>query len=271
MSIGLSVPTGTFQSRRTSGPGSSDRQPGAARPPYPGESGLAGQAGQRWRVTMSEHPASDRNHHTSSLGGRVVGGHRRQRGQTLPLVVLFMVGLLLMGGLVIDLGNAYQQKRSAQNEADAAALAGAAAIPTGSWSTAGYLYAALNGPNTDTVSVTQSGQDTVNVSVTRTAPTFPVEPVGHRLDQGHLDRPGDDRGAGPGRRPRRAVRCEAVELQQRPGHHAVRRKPARRLRYRRPAHSRQQHRRRAARAIPTPAPPPTSATSSATSSRPARS
>ena len=50
--------------------------------------------------------------------------------------------------------------------------------PTGSWSTAGYQYAALNGHNTDTVSVTESGQDTVNVSVTRTAPTFLLSLLG---------------------------------------------------------------------------------------------
>jgi hypothetical protein len=39
-----------------------------------------------------------------------------ERGQTLPIVVLFMVVLILISGAVIDLGNAYrvrQQRRAA--------------------------------------------------------------------------------------------------------------------------------------------------------------
>src|SRR4051794_41268423 len=64
-------------------------------------------------------------------------GYHRHRplnsaaGQTLPLVVLFMGVLIAMSGLVIDLGNSYVQKRSTQNVADAAALAGAATNPPG--------------------------------------------------------------------------------------------------------------------------------------------
>jgi len=49
-----------------------------------------------------------------------------QRGQTLPLIGLFMVSLLGVSGMVLDLGNGYAQQRAVQNEADAAAIAGAA-------------------------------------------------------------------------------------------------------------------------------------------------
>jgi hypothetical protein len=60
---------------------------------------------------------------------------RYERGQTLPLLVVFMVSLLGMSGLAIDVGSWYQVKRHMQSEADAAALAGASQIPAG-WSSA---------------------------------------------------------------------------------------------------------------------------------------
>ena len=62
-------------------------------------------------------------------------GLRREVGQTLPVVVLFMFGLLGVSGLVIDVGSLYQQKQAVQAAADAAALAGAAQLPAG-WSAA---------------------------------------------------------------------------------------------------------------------------------------
>ena len=93
-------------------------------------------------------------------------------GQTLPIVVLFMVGLCGMAGLVIDLGNGYLQKRSTQNVADAAALAGAAAIPTGTWLPAAVQNAASNDLPGDQISASLSGTDMVTVSVTRSSPTY---------------------------------------------------------------------------------------------------
>ncbi|HEU0193373.1 MAG TPA: pilus assembly protein TadG-related protein [Gaiellales bacterium] len=93
-------------------------------------------------------------------------------GQTLPLVVLFMVVLCGMAGIVIDLGDGYLQKRSTQNVADAAALAGAAAIPTGTWQSAALQNAAANDRAGDQVSVSMSGSDTVTATVTRSAPTY---------------------------------------------------------------------------------------------------
>ena len=60
---------------------------------------------------------------------------RSQAGQTLPLVMFFMVALLGVAGLVIDVGGWYLQKRQVQAAADASALAGANQLPVG-WSTA---------------------------------------------------------------------------------------------------------------------------------------
>ena len=74
-------------------------------------------------------------------------------GQTLPLVVLFMSVLIAMSGLVIDLGNSYVQKRSTQNVADAAALAGAATIPEGTWQATAQQNAASNDKPGDQVSM----------------------------------------------------------------------------------------------------------------------
>jgi Flp pilus assembly protein TadG len=102
-------------------------------------------------------------------GRRKAGG---AAGQTLPLVVLFVVVLLGMAGLVIDLGNGYLQQRSTQNVADAAALAGASAIPQGTWQTAASQNAAKNDKSGDQVSVSLSATNTVSVTVTRSSPTY---------------------------------------------------------------------------------------------------
>jgi Flp pilus assembly protein TadG len=75
-------------------------------------------------------------------------------------------------GLVIDLGDGYYQRQQAQNEADAAALAGAMAIPAGNYQTAANQYASDNGKAGDTVSVTSNGTDTVTVTVGRSVPTY---------------------------------------------------------------------------------------------------
>ena len=51
-------------------------------------------------------------------------------GQTLPLVVVFMMSLLLVAGFTIDIGNAYRVKQSLQASADAASAAGAGNLPS---------------------------------------------------------------------------------------------------------------------------------------------
>jgi Flp pilus assembly protein TadG len=93
-------------------------------------------------------------------------------GQTFPLVCLYVAVLLGIAGVVIDLGNAYVQRRLTQNVADAAALAGAMAIPSGSYTTAAQQNAAENDKAGDHVSVSFNGSDTLTVTVTRTSPTF---------------------------------------------------------------------------------------------------
>jgi hypothetical protein len=55
---------------------------------------------------------------------REVAAPRSERGQTLVIVAVAMVGLLALAGLAIDGGNLFMQRRQAQNAADAAALAG---------------------------------------------------------------------------------------------------------------------------------------------------
>ena len=100
-------------------------------------------------------------------------------GQTLPLVILFMVSLFGMAGFVIDLGNSYLQKRQAQSVADAAALAGAATIPQGTWQTTAQQNAASNDKSGDQVSMSLSGGDTVTVTVSRASPTYFLGLFGH--------------------------------------------------------------------------------------------
>jgi Flp pilus assembly protein TadG len=88
------------------------------------------------------------------------------------VICLFIVSLLGIAGFVIDLGDAYLQRQETQNVADAAALAGAAAIPTGAYTTAAQQMAAKNDIAGDGVAVAFNNTDTVTVTVTRAAPTF---------------------------------------------------------------------------------------------------
>ena len=69
------------------------------------------------------------------VGGLTVERSDRCSGQTLVVVVLFMFALLGMCAMAIDVGSWYQVKRHLQNNADAAALAGAGVLPAG-WSAA---------------------------------------------------------------------------------------------------------------------------------------
>src|SRR5690349_12809009 len=51
-----------------------------------------------------------------------------ERGATAVLMALSMVGLLAFGGLVLDGGNAYSQRRQMQNAADSSAMSGTNAL-----------------------------------------------------------------------------------------------------------------------------------------------
>jgi hypothetical protein len=75
-----------------------------------------------------------------------------EQGQALIVIALALVGLIGIAGLVIDGGNAFQDRQQAQNAADAAALASAhARITGGNMVDAAMASAATNGYNNDGV------------------------------------------------------------------------------------------------------------------------
>ena len=76
----------------------------------------------------------------------------QRRGQALIVVALALAGLIGIVGLVVDGGNAFLDRRKAQNAADAAALAGALARIRGEdMVTIAFASAAQNGYNNDSV------------------------------------------------------------------------------------------------------------------------
>ena len=106
-----------------------------------------------------------------------------ERGQSMAITVIFMVVLLGFAALVIDVGSWYRAHRSAQSTADAAALAGAQALPdTATASTLASQYVTKNsssggpgtGGTTPQITFSQQGyeMDTITVKVTRPAPGF---------------------------------------------------------------------------------------------------
>jgi Flp pilus assembly protein TadG len=103
---------------------------------------------------------------------------RREDGQTLVLSVLFLAALLGAAALVLDVGSWFHQKRQLQATADAAALAGAQALPaspSGATSLA-LQYADANGggvvPAGVTVSSELSADDTIAVQAATNAAGF---------------------------------------------------------------------------------------------------
>jgi hypothetical protein len=102
---------------------------------------------------------------------------RDQRGQTLVLSVVFLTVIMGMGAMSLDVGSWYRAKRAAQVAADAAALAGAQALPENPAQAASLAleYAAKNYHSED-VSVLLLGHqvpnDTVSVRVEAPAPGF---------------------------------------------------------------------------------------------------
>jgi Putative Flp pilus-assembly TadE/G-like len=100
-----------------------------------------------------------------------------QRGQALVITALLITALLGMATLVLDVGSWMRDQRDLQRVADAAALAGAQALP-GSTSEASSLataYASKNGGFT-LDSLTFSGKlvanDTISVHLSKDAPGF---------------------------------------------------------------------------------------------------
>jgi Tfp pilus assembly protein PilV len=79
------------------------------------------------------------------------GNHRSERGQALVLIVIGIIGLVGITALSIDGGNAYFDRRRAQNAADTAAMAAGLAkvrqlpsvSPADAWK--GWFNRACNG------------------------------------------------------------------------------------------------------------------------------
>lgn len=104
---------------------------------------------------------------------------RREGGQVLVLAVLMMTSLLGMAALVLDTGSWFRERRHLQATADAAALAGAQALPDDP-SAAGSLalqYAGTNGSgdvSSSDISFSSAymSNDTITVHAHSQAPGF---------------------------------------------------------------------------------------------------
>jgi hypothetical protein len=99
---------------------------------------------------------------------------RNERGQTLVISVLFLLVLCGMAAAVIDVGSWFRAQRATQAAADAAALAGAQALPYDP-SKASFLasdYSTKNDGGLDAVTFTGDlvANDTINVEFHRPAP-----------------------------------------------------------------------------------------------------
>jgi hypothetical protein len=99
-----------------------------------------------------------------------------ERGQAFVLMVISLTVLLGMAALVIDVGHWYRSKRDLQSIADAAALAGAQALPEDTAKAAALAaqYAQDNGGPPPQVSFSSKylANDTISVKESRTEPGF---------------------------------------------------------------------------------------------------
>jgi hypothetical protein len=108
--------------------------------------------------------------------GPFAGRLRGESGQVLALMVGFLVVMLGLAAAVLDVGSWYETKRQLQASADAAALAGAQALPAspGMASSLALQYAAANGggitPAGVAVSSGLSASDTITVHAETTEP-----------------------------------------------------------------------------------------------------
>ena len=101
---------------------------------------------------------------------------RSQTGQAAVLSVVFMAALLGAIALVLDVGSWFRAQRATQSAADAAALAGAQALPesTGTASALAAQYLGSNGGGAaqTTFATKNLANDTISVRVTRQADGF---------------------------------------------------------------------------------------------------
>ena len=96
---------------------------------------------------------------------------KSKRGQAMILTLVFMTVILGMAAAVVDVGAWYRTHRQMQNNADAAALAGATALPesTGQASSLAVTYANRNGGGVTSSDVTFSSKEVGNDQIQVTA------------------------------------------------------------------------------------------------------
>jgi hypothetical protein len=103
---------------------------------------------------------------------------RDSRGQALVLTLVFLTVLLGSAAMSLDVGSWYHQKRQLQAKADAAALAGAQALPesTADAQALAIQYADKNGGVLDAAGISFSSDitpnDTIKVQMSEQAPGF---------------------------------------------------------------------------------------------------
>jgi hypothetical protein len=103
---------------------------------------------------------------------------RREDGQTFVLTILFLAAILGAAALVLDVGSWFREKRQLQATADAAALAGAQALPSDPANAYALAvqYGSTNGGGVSAQDVTVSSDittdDTIAVKAKATAPGF---------------------------------------------------------------------------------------------------
>lgn len=99
---------------------------------------------------------------------------RNARGQATVLTLVFLVVLLGMAALVLDFGSWYRADRDTQSTADAAALAGAQALPDDATQAASLAanYASKNGGGLDGTEISSSitTDDTIKVTIKKQSP-----------------------------------------------------------------------------------------------------
>jgi hypothetical protein len=104
--------------------------------------------------------------------------NERQRGQATVITVIFMTVLIAMTAAVLDVGSWYRADRALQSTVDAAALAGAQALPENPVEAEllAMQYAEKNGGEVDvteiSLSTTNFGVDTITVDAKAPAPGF---------------------------------------------------------------------------------------------------
>src|SRR6187551_4055604 len=102
--------------------------------------------------------------------------HKQNCGQAYVITILFLAVLLAMAAAVLDIGSWYRADRSLQATVDAAALAGAQALPTSTANASALAsqYATKNGGGTINVTFQSKvfPNDTIKVTGSRPAPGF---------------------------------------------------------------------------------------------------